>query len=431
MSSDECDGPPVIPYIANLPELFRPGGEAKHGNWSAETQQIYGSREPFWSGCGFSSGLNLNVFMSNSVNKDPNVKIPPRAKHFHGRRRMLRTVQTHMDWAEDKESFYVGTNILFQGAHGSGKSALLAECAHLGEARGWAVGVISTAALYDPEELHKAFPMVPFSRFSDDMLIATKRPVMLLLDDMHTMRPAGRFLFSDRLDLFPGMSHRQIGEAVSFINMVHNERVKHPIMMVSVGMPWTRQVFDDLGVARFNSGAVHDLQEVDPEAARSILGGWLREEGGAQGDITPWIDALVPETYGWPRHISDYALLAAEQVKSDAGEMTEQGLEAVITAGRQKRARFYEACLEGLTEAHRAAIARALMITQEEDGSQDREVIKGCLAQVCADKQELDVTFRQALQCGALAMRNGLYIMQDPAMHDWLLENYGSAPGVQ
>ena len=76
-----------------------------------------------------------------------------RAKYFHGRKQILRDFIELVDRAKEADS---GTTFLIQGAPGAGKTALLYKCEQLAEKRKWEVVGMSSAALWDPNELHRA-----------------------------------------------------------------------------------------------------------------------------------------------------------------------------------------------------------------------------------------------------------------------------------
>ena len=237
-----------------------------------------------------------------------------------------------------------------------------------------------------------------------------KDPLLLLLDEAQT--------------LGTGMAHTDARyETVKvFLDSLHNGGASRPVMLLTAGLSATKRAFKDLGVSRFKANCYVELGPLKPEAKREVIKDWLKKEGRAKGDSTPWIDAIMQKTHGWPQHVAAYAESAAIHLRATGRQMTPAKLKEVLEVGEIQRIKFYKSRAEGLDEDHRMAIARAFA-SAHEDQTQTRKAIMASLLQD-VEKQEASEIFKLALHNGVLDHRNGRYVIPIPSMFDWLIDNY-------
>ncbi len=373
--------------------------------------------------------------MSDFITPSPDIEDRGEAKYFHGRTGILDSFQRRLKWAEkDPEE---GTTFLIQAAPGAGKSALLHECARLAAIEGFAVAEVDPHKLLDPEVLHESIDTswmrwrrwlthgsasvdVGVFKAEIDLGRAAKTPLgviekgkrrlVLLLDEAQLMN-----------DLAVGTGSPFIG-AKALLTAIHNGRTGRPVMLAVAGLSATADAFEGMGVSRFKDNCYVELGPLKEEAERDVIKDWLKKEGRAKGDPTPWIDAIMQKTHGWPQHVAAYAQAAALQVRGDKRAMTPQGLQAVLEAGEMKRIKFYESRAKGLDEDHRAAIAEAFA-SAHEDQTQTRKAIMEPLVKAVG-KQQADTVFKRALRKGVLDHRNGRYAIPIPSMRRWFIDNY-------
>ena len=373
--------------------------------------------------------------MSDFVGPNPDLEDRGEAKYFHGRKGVLDSFQRRLKWAEQDPK--KGTTFLIQAAPGAGKSALLHECARLAAIDGFAVAEVDPHKLLDPEVLHESIDTswmrwrrwlthgsasvdVGVFKAEVDLRGAAKTPLgviekgkrglVLLLDEAQLMN-----------DLAVGTGIPFIG-AKALLTAIHNGRTGRPVMLIAAGLSATKRAFKDLGVSRFKDNCYVELGPLKEEAEREVIKDWLKKEGRAKGGSTPWVDAIMQKTHGWPQHVAAYAQAAALQVRKDRRKMTPQGLQAVLEVGEMKRMKFYKSRAEGLDEDHRMAIARAFASACE-DQTQTRKEIITSLLQVAGEQDALEI-FELALHNGVLDYRNGRYAIPIPSMFDWFIDNY-------
>ncbi len=372
--------------------------------------------------------------MSDSDRRSPNIKDRGRAKYFHGRKGILADFTERLEFARDDPE--EGTTFLIQAAPGAGKTALLHKCVGVAEEKGWTVANLRAKSLWDAVSLGKSLGLVGKLKEKEiiwrkghsnavqresrtlhlppdtlDILEMSRKPLLLLLDEAQRLHKRIPRLRGDQLD-----------DATEFLKSVHNGEIERPVMLAIAGLSATKRAFKDLGVSRFKANCYVELGPLKPEAERKVIGDWLKLEAQAKGDPTPWIDAIMQKTHGWPQHVAAYAQAAALQVRTDKRKMTPQGLQAVIEVGEMQRIKFYESRAEGLDEDHRTAIARAFASARK-DQTQTRKAIMESLVKAVG-KQEADTVFRRALHNGVLDNRNGRYAIPIPSMLDWFIANY-------
>ena len=376
--------------------------------------------------------------MHESLTPAPSNFAPDRgpAKYFHGREGILSTFGKILNYSTENRW---GTTFLIQGAPGAGKTALLYECERLAQKSKWETTEISSAALWDPNELQQSLKLrrtwkvgggsarVGVSGFGEAEINAErspqtvknllrggkKPPLLLTLDEAQTLGMKDEF----HADQIKTVRH--------VLNSIHNGKLDRPVILIAAGLGTTADAFGVLGISRFEKDAFVQLGALGKESERTILRDWLTKDGGANTDAaTAWIDAIAQETHGWPQHILSYVKPALDQLHTDNGVITAEGLGAVLAAGRTGRSMYYEQRARGLYRGQLHCIARS--IADFPAGSHvDHAVIMSSLSQDYGH-DEAEKIFRQALHKGILDERDNHFVVPIPSMHDWLVSKYAS-----
>ena len=355
------------------------------------------------------------------------------AKYFHGRKQILNDFNELIARANLTDS---GTTFLIQGAPGAGKTALLAECEKLAQKSEWETTEISSAALWDPNELQQSLKLrrtwkvgggsarVGISGIGEaeinaerspqtvkNLLRGDKKPPLLLtLDEAQTL---------GMKDEFPA---DQINTVRHVLNSIHNGRLDRPVILIVAGLGTTADAFGVLGISRFAKRCLIELGALDKEAERAVLHDWLTKDGEAKGPPTAWINAITRETHGWPQHILSYVKPALDQLHADKGVMTAEGLSVVLEAGRIFRSEYYEHRTQEFGTKQRHSLAK-LFANVPSGGRLDMEDIMMSLTQEYGSEKAKKI-LHQALHKGVLYRYRGDYGIPIPSMHDWLVSNY-------
>ena len=370
--------------------------------------------------------------MSDFAGPNPDMKDRGEAKYFHGRTGILDSFQRRLKWAEKDPK--EGTTFLIQAAPGAGKSALIHECTKLAENTDWEAVRVNTRALWDTDTMCQKLgdgwmPLLDEiavnAGFNKWVQIEGAAKFRLPGHTPQSIIERGRAPLLLFLDEAQKLALAQSGHAETicdFLDAIHNGEMGRPVMLLTAGLSATKRAFKDLGVSRFKTNCYVELGPLKPEAERKVIDDWLKLEGRAKGDPTPWIDAIMQKTHGWPQHVAVYAQAAALQVRGDKRVMTPQGLQAVLEVGEIQRTKFYKSRAEGLDEDHRMAIAEAFASARE-DQTQTRKAIMESLAKAVG-KPEADTVFKRALNNGVLDHRDGRYVIPIPSMRRWFIDNY-------
>ncbi len=354
------------------------------------------------------------------------------AKYFHGRKQILDDFNKVAGRAIRTKS---GTTFLIQGAPGAGKTALMYECEKLARNSGWKVFRMPARALWDSDKLRRTLglgniPQVtggtveisagPFARGGVtvekasgaplDILRNGKHPLLLKMDEAQTLETTNA----------PPPEHA--GTVTDVLNAIHNGEIDRPVILIAAGLGTTVDTFRSLGISRFSLECLVELGSLDKQATRAVIHDWLKKEARAKGDPTVWIDAIAQETHGWPQHILSYVEPALGRLQTDDGNMTAEGLNVVLNAGRTFRSEYYEQRAHDFSRIQRHSLAK-LIKEVPSGGSLDLEDIISSLTQEYG-KPKAEMLFRRALHRGILHRRRGTYAIPIPSMHNWLVTNY-------
>ena len=373
--------------------------------------------------------------------KSPSDFVPDQgpAKYFHGRKTILDGFDGLLQYASQKTW---GTIFLIQGAPGAGKSALLYECEKHARVRNWEVADIGVGSLWDPYKLlgslglgDKYKPTEKSTQFGikdflkwgykssrprptvKNILEEGNKPLLLILDDAQLLGKEG----------VPPTNHRS--DAVEVLEVIHNGKLGRPVILLTAGLGTTVDAFGSLGILRFNRRCFVELGAMDKEAEHAVIQDWLREDGGAKGDLAPWIEAIAQETHGWPQHILSFIEPAVERLNANNGIMTAQGLDAVLDAGRESQLEYFERLSHDFSRNQRCSLARMIESgplgegVEVGEGLDEEYILKSLTREYGPEKAEQ--LFRRALHHGILHKRGGHYVVQIPSMQDWLVYWYG------
>ncbi len=359
------------------------------------------------------------------------------AKYFHGRKEVLSLFSARRTRASVGGPSAQGTTFLIQGAPGAGKTALLYRCAVEAAEDGWTVAEIDSRALYDPASMASWLDQPYIARTSRQVEIDLKvargtrsketggiTSVSQLLREAAASTARGLLLVLDEVQTLVKLaaSPHELN-ATDTLNLVHNGKAGGPVILLAGGLGTSEAAFSSLGVSRFYDGCVVNLGRLAPEPERAIIRDWLVRDGGAEGDATPWIDAIAKETHGWPQHIIAFAEPAALIVRSNHGQMTPDGLEAVLQQGQQRKENYYFARVQGISKQDRVALSMVLSMIPPDTTLQESEVLE--IFSGNRSRTEAQRVFESVLHKGVLAATlDGDYAVPIPSMHYWLVEQY-------
>ena len=355
------------------------------------------------------------------------------AKYFHGR------VQIRSSFAgllSEAQKGLGGTTFLIQGAPGAGKSALLDVLSKQARASKWHTVNIDAQALHDPvfmaQQLGVKSPQ-QIQRYveADARLLKTGRintepgalSVRQVLKNAHKSKRGLLLVFDEAQTIGYEPERPRI---VQTLNAVHNGQIGRPVILLVGGLGLTKAAFGQLGIPRFQGNCLVNLGRLSPEPEQAVVRDWLEKGGGAQEDVTPWINAITQETDGWPQHIVSFAQPAAQVIRRHKGQMTTEGLTEVLKFGRKRKEEYYlnrsaEISSEDLAllgayiqyrgrrvRWYRRELVKVLDILERVEGETAADVVDTMLAK------------------GVLAGDFQQYHVPIPSMEDWLQRQFES-----
>ncbi len=370
--------------------------------------------------------------MSDSDRRSPNIKDRGEAKYFHGRKGILADFKERLEFAEQNPK--EGTTFLIQAAPGAGKSALLHECTKLAENMGWEAVRVNIRALWDTDTMCQKLgdgwmPLL------DEIAVNAGFDKWIQIEGATKFRLPGHtpqsiiergkaplLLFLDEAQKLALAQSGHAETICDFLDAIHNGEMGRPMMLVAAGLSATKRAFKDLGVSRFKDNCYVELGPLKPEAEREVIKDWLKKEGRAKGDPTPWIDAMMQKTHGWPQHVAAYAQAAASHLRVTGRQMTPEKLKTALEVGEMKRIKFYESRADGIMRKERQCLARA-MANAEADGTIDKDMVITTLREVCSAEKAEEV-FSLALSNGVFDLQGDSYVIPIPSMRRWFIDNY-------
>ena len=270
------------------------------------------------------------------------------ARYFHGRVQIRSSFDKRLKQASKSLG---GTTFLIQGAPGAGKSALLDVLSKQAQASKWHTVNIDAQALHDPvvmaQQLGVKSPQ-QIQRYveADARLLKTGRintepgalSVRQVLQNAHKSKRGLLLVFDEAQTIGYEPERPRI---VQTLNAIHNGQIGRPVILLVGGLGLTKAAFGQLGISRFHGNCLVNLGRLSPEPEQAVVRDWLEKGGGAQEDVTPWINAITQETDGWPQHIVSFAQPAAQVIRRHNGQMTTEGLTEVLKFGRKRKEEYY------------------------------------------------------------------------------------------
>ncbi len=351
------------------------------------------------------------------------------AKYFHGRKAELRTFDQLLN---ETKQYQIGSSVLIQGPPGVGKTALIEEHEKQARKKNWQVFKLSNECLSDPKELFtkltkKAKPKefektfgfdlhifkgnltkksIPETNAINESIILSK-PTMLWLDEVQTLEDF--------------LEHVDKPKITSFLNTYHNLKSKKGFIFLLGGLGHSQEILRQLGISRFNTGCIHYLQPLEPQAERQILHDWLTRELKTPSGVTRWIDQITQQTDQWPRHIKSYCNAIFHFL--DIGEsLTDRKLKQVMNYGHEFKQTYYQQRCHGLEYENRQLVASTL--NRLPDWFSKRNIVD--LFSKSLFEKASEVLYQKILSKGIIHLdEQGKLSVPIPSLRTFLIHEYG------
>ena len=359
-----------------------------------------------------------------------------------------------------------GNTMIFQGAPGAGKSALMGECMeavrrHSTPEAPWVAVSINPGSLQSPVYVVEA--MVSAANAESERLrqitsgsVATKTLGNLLnlarkLYRELARRGGGAFglsvggrrdgsvtaeqifhnaaplLKNFHIVVFVDEAQNSPAESTTrdVLDCLHRASQGIPLMAAFFGLSDTQDVLRQCGLSRFADGRIVNLEPLAHEDAACAIGDALvaYDFAGTSEDRAIWVERLAELSQGWPQHINRVSVAAARVLLEQGGRMEGCLLEQALQRGQERKDDYYAGRLAA--GSARAWVYKQMALAAEErDGVLSYDRIDR-LTEGARNKtgETVDQFLTDALHAGLLAPANNLpdhYNIPIPSLADYL-----------
>ncbi len=344
-----------------------------------------------------------------------------------------------------------GGNMIFQGAPGAGKSALMAECLeavrrHSTPADPWVAVTIQAETLRSAVDVVRRLVKATHTEITRLCQMESDPRASKLTDWLELGRQIYQEL-SERGVGFGGLSvggrqaagesgeppqtaeqvfqdaaalltqcHLVVGvdEAQNtpvsgttkeVMGCLHHQPEGIPLVVAFFGLSDTQSVLRQCGLSRFARGRVVNLEPLPFEETAEAIRAVFEAYGfsGTLKDRDTWVTRLAELSQGWPQHINSVSVAAGKVLKAHGGRMDAASLQEAMTIAEEYKREYYVGRLAA--GSSRSWIYKALALAAEEnDGRLSIDRIESLTETVRAKTGEsIDRFLTQALHAGLLA----------------------------
>ena len=365
------------------------------------------------------------------------------------------------------EGIVGGGTMIFQGAPGAGKSALMGECMeavrrHSTPEAPWVAVSIYPGSLKSPVDVIAA--IVDAANAESERLraitsgsVATKTLGSLLnlarkLYRELSQRGGGAFGLSVGERRNEGMTaDRALYNAapllknfhiVVFVDEAQNtpagdttrdvldclHRAPHgiPLMAAFFGLSDTQDVLRQCGLSRFADGRIVNLEPLDYEDTACAIGDALAayDFAGTPEDRATWVERLAELSQGWPQHINRVSVAAARVILEHGGRIEGRLLEQALQRGQERKDDYYVGRLAAGSQDPAFYKQLALAVEGKPNGNLPRAELQRLAAPVLENSMlSFDDLLTDALHAGLLSPIQELpyhYRIPIPSFADYL-----------
>ena len=305
-----------------------------------------------------------------------------------------------------------GGTMVFQGAPGAGKSALMEECMeavrrHSTPEAPWVAVAMEPDTLKSPPAVVRA--MVNAASAESERLreMASSTSVAGMLDDLldlarklfHELSERGggalgvsvggrsddegmpaSWVFQNAAPLL-GKFHIVVcvdeaqntpvtGNTKGVMGCLHRDPQGIPLVAAFFGLSDTQNVLRECGLSRFASGRVVTLDPLPHDDSACAIRSVFDAYGftGTKEDREIWVNRLAELSQGWPQHINRVAVAACEIIRANGGRIDSGYLDEAMAAAEEYKREYYAGRLAA--GSSRAWVYRGLALAAEERGGE-------------------------------------------------------------
>ncbi len=359
-----------------------------------------------------------------------------------------------------------GGTMIFQGAPGAGKSALMQECMaavrlHSTPEVPWVAVAIKSRALQSPidvvatmvdalhkesERLRSVSSGVATTKTFDNLLQMGKKLYQELSERGGGAfglsvggRRSGEFtvegVFRNAAPLLSKFhivvcvdeaQNMPIAETTrDVIDILHQSSHGIPLLTAFFGLSNTQDVLRRCGLSRLADERIVNLEPLHYDdavcAIQSVFDAY--QFTGTLADRTAWVESLAELSQGWPQHVNRVCVAAVRVIREHGGQINSELLEQALERGKESKDRYYAARLAA--GSNQVSIYRELaQVAEERGGALSINEIKSIAESALDGWEETPTEFLDnALHVGLLAPTRGTpghYQIPIPSFADYL-----------
>ena len=158
------------------------------------------------------------------------------------------------------------------------------------------------------------------------------------------------------------------GPTKGVMDCLHNPPGKIPLVTAFFGLSDTQNVLRQCGLSRFASRRVVSLDPLPHDDSACAIRAALGAYGftGTQEDREVWVTRLAELSQGWPQHINRVAVAACDIIQSNGGRIDSAHLDETMAAAEEYKNEYYASRLAA--GSSRSWVYRGLALAAEENG---------------------------------------------------------------
>ena len=298
------------------------------------------------------------------------------------------------------KGFVGGETLLFQGAPGAGKSALMQECAAAVTAHStlediWVAASVPPSVLEYPAGTAQSIALAA-ARERERLAAAESRTERALerarqrtrsalesltersagfmsvrvggrpadggIDVQEAFRRIGDACRGARVVLFVDEAQNLKEGAMDVLDALHRGQTDIALLPVFLGLGDTAAVLAKRGVSRPPADRLVDISALRPQEARESLSMVFRAYGVRGRTRGAWLDALAEQSQAWPQHLNRVAVaackvLAGHGMNADAAPLVE-----ALAAGDAAKTEYYRHRLHEVPGFYKGIYKRLAML---------------------------------------------------------------------
>ncbi len=212
------------------------------------------------------------------------------------------------------------------------------------------------------------------------------------------------------------------------LDCLHRDSQGISLVTTFFGLSNTKTVLAQCGLSRLADERVANLEPLSGEDSKCALKRMLNSYySGTEGETDIWVNALAELSHGWPQHINRIGVAAGRIIRANGGKLEQALLAEAVEKGIERKNAYYDARIEA--GSYRASLYKKLALAaRREEGSfcdtLSHDEIASLTTSARKEKgQTVDEFITDALYVGVLAPAAGIqerYKIPIPSFGDYL-----------